>query len=204
MAFRNTILYNDIEILCGSGLIADSLSGTNTSFGLCGLRASWAQIGNRRERRERFVKRLHKKHLHLRLCLWVMPLLLIVGLIFVSRGSTASITIPNLTDFHVLIGDSYYGVFDHIEVIAVNERYQRVRLERDFVSHSSLSFWAQERRLQLREPQDIKLIATRGGYQMHYTLERSLPLAWSLNAGDANSGYHEIIELAVQRISSLP
>ena len=123
---------------------------------------------------------------------------------FLSRGSTANVSLPDLTDFQVLIGDSYYGTFDHIEVIAASDRYQRVRLERDFVSHSSLSFWAQERRLQLREPQNIKLIVTRGGYQVHYLLERSLPLSWSLNASDTQSGYHESIELAVQKISSLP
>lgn len=139
----------------------------------------------------------------LRLCLLGMPLLLLAGIIVISRGSTASVSLPDLTDFQVLIGDSYYGMFDHIEVIAADERYQRVRLERDFVSHSSLSFWAQEQKLQLREPQNIKLIATSGGYQVRYLLERSLPLAWSLNANDTQSGYHESIELAVQNISSL-
>lgn len=139
-----------------------------------------------------------------RLCWLGLPLLLMAGVILVSRGSTANVSLPDLTDFQVLIGDSYYGTFDHIEVIAANARYQRVHLERDFVSHSSLSFWAQERRLQLREPQDIELIVTRNGYQVRYLLESSLPLSWSLNANDSQSGYHESIELAVQKISSLP
>lgn len=141
----------------------------------------------------------------MRLAIGLMAVIMVlVGLMIASRNTTAHVSLPSLTDFQVLTEDHYYGDFDRIEIVAVHDGYQRVRLERDFISDSSLSFWAQERGLKLREPQDIKLVVTRGEHQVRYLLEKSLPLAWSLHASASRSGYHESIELAVHKISSLP
>ena len=131
---------------------------------------------------------------------------------FVAVCFSGSHTLPaglplRLTDFQVFIDGIDYGVFDRIGGLgrlAKGIRH-RVTLERDFVAHPSLSFWAGRQLARQQMLKDIVLVVSdRSGITRRYLLRYCQPLSWSVGAvNSVFGGYHETIDLAVREVSFL-
>ena len=116
----------------------------------------------------------------------------------------------HLRNFQVEIEGVDYGVFDRIggieqvNVAGGGQGYFEVTLERHFVAHPSLSFWAKRQRTRHTQASDIALSVHTDGNAQHYLLKYCQPLSWSVEAATtASGGYHETIVLAVQAINPL-
>jgi hypothetical protein len=117
------------------------------------------------------------------------------------------------TKTRVAIDGVDYGPFDIVEGIgpAFNKpgessdlpSYQRVTLKRDFVTDPSLYLWAKNVMRERSELKDITLttVDAEGRTKVRYELKFCQPLAWTVEAANpAFGGYHERVDLAVQKI----
>ena len=136
-------------------------------------------------------------------------LLVVVCVIVLSQTLPAGLP-HHLRNFQVEIAGVDYGVFDrivgieHVDVAGGGQGYFEVTLERHFVAHPSLSFWAKRQRTRHTQVSDVVLSMQVGGSGQRYLLKYCQPLSWSVEAANtASGGYHETVVLAVQDISYL-
>ena len=136
-------------------------------------------------------------------------LLAIVCVLCLARTLPAGMP-HHLQNFQVEIAGVDYGIFDRIggiaqvEVAGREQGYYEVTLERHFVAHPSLSFWAKRQRTRQTQVSDIALVAHGTDGTQRYLLKYCQPLSWSVEAADtASGGYHETVVLAVQAINLL-
>ncbi len=135
-------------------------------------------------------------------------LLALVAVLVLARTLPAGLP-QHLHDFQVEIAGVDYGVFDRVGGIARvalaggEQSYYEVTLERHFVAHPSLSFWAERQRARHTHTSDIALVTHDRGGEQRYLLKRCQPLSWSVEAANtASGGYHETVVLAVQALGS--
>ncbi len=139
---------------------------------------------------------------------WVATVLLaVVCTVVLSQTLPAGLPY-HLRNFQVEIAGVDYGVFDRIggiervNVAGGEQGYFEVTLERHFVAHPSLSFWAKRQRARHTRASDIVLSVQVEGNGPRYLLKYCQPLSWSVEAANtASGGYHETVVLAVQDIS---
>ena len=136
-------------------------------------------------------------------------LMVTVCVVIVSQTLPAGLP-HHLRNFQVEIAGVDYGVFDRIggieqiNVAGGGPGYFEVTLERHFVAHPSLSFWAKRQRTRYTRASDIALSVQADGHAQRYLLKYCQPLSWSVEAANtASGGYHETVVLAVQDISHL-
>ena len=181
MVFLSGILYNDSVHLCAH--VTGEVEGA--------LKQQVEQVANKTSKRKYALLAV--------LLLAFASILAIAG-----KSGTASESLPSLTDFQLMIDGTYYGDFARVDIIERDEQYLHVRLERNFISQRSLSFWAREHYLHLHEIQDIELVQNSSGNESRFLLQHCRPLSWSVNiANSTHNGYHETIDIAVQEIHSL-
>ena len=137
------------------------------------------------------------------------------GVLLVSVWVVLAQTLPaglpyHLRNFQVEIAGVDYGTFDRIggieqvDVADGGRGYFEVTLERHFVAHPSLSFWAKRQRTRHTRATNITLWTQREGSYRRYLLKYCQPLSWTVEAANtASGGYHETVVLAVQDISQL-
>lgn len=133
-------------------------------------------------------------------------LLSVVACVLLSRVSSAGLP-RHLHDFRVEIAGVDYGVFDRVsgvELVSVaggEQGYYKVTLERHFVAHPSLSFWALRQRARSAVVAEIAVVVHEDGAARRYQLRYCQPLSWSVETvNTASGGYHETVVLAVQEI----
>ena len=130
---------------------------------------------------------------------------------FLARGAMAQLA-PESFVTTVEIEGVNYGDFGYIsdpyEIANVKKRQEekfiRIHLKRDFVTDPSLYKWANNAFSARTGLKDVVLISkTKSGRKVsQYVLKQSKPLSWSVEAADPLlGGFHESVELAVQKIS---
>lgn len=140
-----------------------------------------------------------------------MVIVLLVAICGVVLSQTLPAGLPHrLRNFHVEIAGVDYGVFDRIggieqvNVSGGGQGYFEITLERHFVAHPSLSFWAKRQRASHMQGSDIALSVQEDGNVQRYLLKYCQPLSWSVEvANTVSGGYHETVVLAVQAINFL-
>ena len=126
-----------------------------------------------------------------------------------ARTSPAGLP-HHLQNFQVEIAGVDYGIFDRVggieqvDVAGGGQGYYEVTLERHFVAHPSLSFWAKRKHTRHTHTSDIVLMMRGTDGAQSYLLRYCQPLSWSVEAANtASGGYHETVVLAVQAINLL-
>ena len=140
-----------------------------------------------------------------------VAIVLLATVCVVVLSQTLPAGLPHhLRNFQVEIAGVDYGVFDRIggiepvNVAGGGQGYFEVTLERHFVAHPSLSFWAKRQRTRYTRASDVVLSVQVDGSGQRYLLKYCQPLSWSVeSANTASGGYHETVVLAVQDISHL-